>query len=326
LDNNSKTVRFLTESEFINNDFPYDITNRVDVNSVKYMPTGVSRNLTIGYDNDKEDFELNQFVSQCAEDVLVPIDYANKSFDNNPNIYSNDTLSIINGFSSTKFIEADLSGCVDFNTITKTLVTISAPIIGTIFTKGIEYGTKYNWAIYRLKVPSIQTITSEGETNVGDLNYDFNQQLRILQYHGTVGEIYNTSSSSYEDYRFKIDSPEFLIADEQEWWIRPTISSFDLESPYYPSYTIPSNTSVPTQSMRYDVSGGLYDKFFTDIVELQNKSYVLSCKAFLTTQDWNNMKPNRVVKYQEGLYRLLEISDYDVTGNEPCNISMIKLI
>lgn len=326
LDNNSKTVRFLRESEFINNDNPYDITNRVNVNSVKYLPSGVARNLTVGYSNDAEDFELNQFVSQCAEDVHVPMNYANKSFTDNPNIYANDTLSILNGFSSTKFIEGDFSGCVDYNTITKSLVTITAPIIGTVFTKGITWGSRFNSAIFRLPVPSIQTITSEGEATVGDLNYNFNQQLRILQYHGTVGEVYNTLSASNEDYRFKIDAPEFLIADYPEWWIRPTISSFDLEAPFYPSYIIPSNTSVPTQSMRYDVSGGLYDKFFSDIVELQNKSHVLQCQAFLTTKDWNNLKANRVVKYNEGLYRLLEISDYDATGTEPCNISMIKLI
>lgn len=326
MDNNSKTVRFLKESEFINNDNPYDITNRVNVNSVKYLPSGVARNLTVGYSNDAEDFELNQFVSQCAEDVYVPMNYANKSFTDNPNIYANDTLSILNGFSATKFIEGDFSGCVDYNTITKSLVTITAPIIGTVFTKGITWGSRFNWAIFRLPVPSIQTITSEGEATVGDLNYNFNQQLRILQYHGTIGEVYNTSSTSFEDYRFKIDSPEFAIADNQQWWIRPTISSFDLESPYYNPVVTPSNISVPTQSMRYDVSGGLYDKFFSDIVELQNKSYVLQCSAYFTSQDWNNLKANRVVKYKEGLYRLLEISDYDVTGTEPCVVSLIKLV
>ena len=326
LDNNSKTVRFLTESEFINNDFPYDITERVIERSINYIGTGVPNNIKIGYDNDKEDFELNQFISECAEDVLVPIDYANKIVDDNPNIYSDKDLVLLNGFSSTKFIEADLSGCVDFNTITKSLVTITAPVIGTIFTKGIEYGTKYNWATYRLKVPSIQSITAENVKALGDLEYEFNQKLRILQYRGTVGEVYSNQTFDYLDFRFKIDAPDFDRAIEERFWIRPTISSFDMETPFYPPMTVPSNTKLPTQSMRYDVSGGLYDKFFTDIVELQNKSYVLKCQAFLTTKDWNNLQPNRIVKYQEGLYRLLEINDYDVTGTEPCNITLLKLI
>ena len=205
-------------------------------------------------------------------------------------------------------------------------MTITAPIIGTVFTKGIEYGTKYNWATYRLQVPSIQSIAAENVKTVGDLQYEFNQKLRILQYRGTVGEVYNGQSLSFEDYRFKIDAPDFDRAIEQRFWIRPTISSFDFETPYYPSFVTPSNNSLPTQSMRYDVSGGLYDKFFTDIVELQNKSYVLKCQAFITSQDWNALQPNRIVKYQEGLYRLLEISDYDVTGVEPCNITLLKLI
>ncbi len=64
LDDNSKTVRFLTESEFINNDFPYDISKRVIERSVNYIGTGVPNNIKIGYDNDKSDFELNEFISE----------------------------------------------------------------------------------------------------------------------------------------------------------------------------------------------------------------------------------------------------------------------
>jgi hypothetical protein len=177
-----------------------------------------------------------------------------------------------------------------------------------------------------MQVPSIQTFESLSETTVGALNYDFSQGLRILQYYGTVGTIYYTNGAVTEDYRFKIDAPEFAIADDIEWWVRPTISSFDLETPYYPVYSIPSNTNIPNQSLRYDISNGLYDKFFSNIIEQQNKSYVLSCEAYLTSKDWNMLQANRIVKLNESLYKLIEISDYDVTGIEPCKIVLIKII
>jgi hypothetical protein len=321
-----KTIKFLTDKEFYNNDIPYDITQRVADNSIKYTPSNIQKNIMIGYTNDELDAELTIVVSECVSDVNQVSKYANKMFNENPNIYSSGTSEYLNGFSATKFIEADLSGCVDYNTITKTLITIPNPITGDLFTKGIQWGTKNNFAMFRMQVPSIQTFESLSETTVGALNYDFSQGLRILQYYGTVGTIYYTNGAVTEDYRFKIDAPEFAIADDIEWWVRPTISSFDLETPYYPVYSIPSNTNIPNQSLRYDISNGLYDKFFSNIIEQQNKSYVLSCEAYLTSKDWNMLQANRIVKLNESLYKLIEISDYDVTGIEPCKIVLIKII
>ena len=280
----------------------------------------------IGYENDENDAELTIVVSECETDVNKISQYANKIENDNQNIYSSGTSEFLNGFSSTKFIEADFSGCIDYNTISKTLETIPNPITGDLFTKGIIWGTKNNFAMFRLKVPSIQTFESLSETTVGTLNYNFSQKLRILQYFGTVGTIYYTNGAVTEDYRFKIDAPEFAIADDIDWWIRPTISSFDLETPYYPVYSIPSNLNIPNQSLRYDINGGLYDKFFSNILEVQNKSYILRCEAYLKSKDWNKLQPNVTVKLNDCLYRLLEISDYDVTGSEPCKIVLIKVI
>lgn len=323
---NDKTVRFLTESEFYNNNIPYDVTPRVDVNSIKYTSLSPKTNISIGYENDDTDFELNAVISECISDINQATNYGIKIFDDNPNLYSEGTESFINGFSATKFIEADLSGCIDYNTITKTLSTIPNPITSDLFTKGIVWGTKNNYAMFRMQVPSIQSIESVSESTVGDLNYTFNQSLRLLQYYGTVGSIYYTNGAVTEDYRFKIDAAEFAIADDIDWWIRPTISSFDLQTPYYPVYSVPSNTNVPTQSMRYDVTNGLYDNFFGDVIDIQNKSYILSCEAYLTSKDWNMLQANRIVKLNECLYRLIEISDYDITGTEPCNITLVKII
>lgn len=321
-----KTIKFLTDKEFYNNDIPYDITKRVAENSIKYTPSNIQKNIMIGYTNDELDAELTIVVSECASDVNQVSKYANKMFNENPNIYSSGTSEYLNGFSATKFIEADLSGCIDYNTITKTLLTIANPITGDLFTKGIQWGTKNNFAMFRMQVPSIQTFESLSETTVGTLNYDFSQGLRILQYYGTVGTIYYTNGAVTEDYRFKIDAPEFAIADGIDWWVRPTISSFDLETPYYPVYSVPSNTNIPNQSLRYDIANGLYDKFFSNVIEQQNKSYVLSCEAYLTSMDWNMLQANRIVKLNESLYKLIEISDYDVTGIEPCKIVLIKII
>jgi hypothetical protein len=323
---NNDTINFVPESAFFNQANPYDISKRVDVSSVRYLPTGVANKLVIGYENDENDNELNVVISECIDDRNELTNYGNKVFNDNDNLYSDSQLVLQNMFSSTKFIEGDFSDCTDYNTITKTLVTITNPVTGNLFTKGVTFGTIKNFAMFRLPVPSVQSIDSVNEKNVGDLNYDFGQSIRLLQYLGTTNNIEYVPASRIEDYRFKIDSPDFERILEQDFWIRPTISSFNFEYPYYPIYAVSDNTTVPTQSMRYDVTAGLYGKFFTDIVELQNKSYVLQCSAYLTTQDWNNLQPNRIVKYQEGLYRLLEISDYDVTGVEPCRIKMLKLI
>ena len=320
------TINFIPESQFFNQDLPYDITGRVIDRSIRFTPTKVSKNLVIGYDNDKDNFELNTVVEECVENVNQLSNYGNRVFFSNNNIYSEGDLSLKNMFSSTKFFEGDFSDCTDFNTITKNLVTITHPITGQIITKGATFGTIKNLAMFRLPIPSLQSITSVNEKVVGDLNYEFNQPIRLLQFLGTTNNIEYTPASRIEDYRFKIDSPDYERILEQDFWIRPTICSFNFEYPYYTPYAISENTTTPSQSMRYDVQNGLYDRFFTDIVELQNKSEIMECNAYLTSKDWNNMQANRVIKFNDALYRLLEISDYDVINADSCKIKMLRLL
>lgn len=325
VDDKNKTVRFFSEQEFFNTDLPYDITARVDYDTVSYSPTGVPKNLTIGYDNDADDAELNELFSECVEDVYKATSYANKRFLDNKNIYSQDTLNLTNLFSATRFVEAYTFSCTDFNTLTKSLIFTTHPVTGNPFTKGVVFGTKKNYGVFTLPVPSLQSLQSINELTVGDLTYTFNQDLRLLSYLGTAGSVYNTIDTVDEDYRFFINAPEFDRMLESDFWIRPTISSFDLENVAYNADYTPYNANIPTQSLRYDVTGGLYDKFFNNIVELQNKSYVLTCQAYLRGIDWNSLQANRVIMFNEVLYRLLEIQDYDVTSNAPCTLKMLKL-
>lgn len=326
IDDKNKTIRFFSEQEFFNNDLPYDITNRVDVNTIRYSPTGVPKNLTIGYDNDKNDAELNELFSECIEDTYLATNYANKQFLDNKNIYSHDTLNLTNLFSATRFVESYVWNCNDFNSLTKSLLFTLHPVTGNPFTKGVVFGTKKNYGVFTLPVPSLQSLASINELTVGDLTYTFDQDLRLLSYLGTAGKVYNTIDVVDEDYRLFINAPEFDRMLESDFWIRPTISSFDLENVSYNADYTPYNANIPTQSLRYDITGGLYDKFFNNIVELQNKSYVLTCQAYLRSVDWNSLQANRIVKYLDGLYRILDVIDYDPTGKEPCSLKMLKLV
>lgn len=325
---NGNSINFIDEKRFFNNDFPYDITDRVDVNTVRYTPTMPAKNVVIGYNNDTEDNELNILISDCIEDNRNATNYANRTSFDNPNIYARDIQNFQNGFSATRFIEGDLSDLADFNNLSLTITNISLPFpipFYNNFIKGRTFAPNKSNNLFRMPLPSVQSIISVEERTVGDLNYTFNQGLRLLQHFGTAGYIYDTELAIQKDLRFIIGAPENAVCLESKYWIRPTYSSFDFEQPSYSSFATPSNTSVPTQSMRYDVTNGLYDKFFTDVTELTNKSYVFTCQAYLRSIDWNSLQPNRTIKYLDGLYRLLEISDYDVNGIEPCTLKMIKI-
>jgi len=322
------TVRFVTEKEYFNNDFPYDITDRVDVTTVRYTPTNVPKNVRIGYENDLNDNELNIITSDCIEDVRNPSNYANKTFFDNPNIYAKDIQDFGNGFSATRFIEADFSDLADFDNLNLTIVNITIPFpipFYSSFVKGRTFAPSQSNNLFRMPVPSLQSIDSVDERNVGDLTYSFDQPLRLLQHYGKAGRIFDTDLSVQKDLRFIINAPDNSVCTESKYWISPTYSSFDFEQPSYSAFASPNNVNVPTQSMRYDVTGGLYDLYFSDIIELTNKSYVLTCQAYLRSIDWNSLQPNRIIMYQDSLYRLLEITDYDVNGVEPCTIKMIKV-
>ena len=326
VDEKNKTVRFHTEKEFFNNDIPYDITSRVDISTIQYLPANSPLNTIIGYTNDTNDYELNQITSECIEDVNQASEYGNKSFTDNLNIYATNTQSYKSIFSATKFVNGNLYDCTDFNTITKTNVTIANPITGGTFLKGVRFGPIKLSGKIILPIPSMRSITGNTETTVGQLNYNLDQDLRLLQYLGTVGEVFNTLTSTNQDFRLFINSPDRNRMLESDFWIRPTISSFDFENISYASYITPYNNNNPTQSMRYDVSNGLYDEFFGDIINTLNMSYIFKAQAYLTSKDWNSLQGNAVIKYQDSLYRLLEISDYDVTGIEPSTIRMIKIV
>lgn len=322
----SKTVKFYTTKEFTNVDNLYDISKIVDKNSVVITPTNPPNSVSIGYSNDDQDFLLNEVVSGCIDDAYKPTNYANYVVLNNKNIYSSDNTVFTNGFSATKFIEAQIFDCVDFYTINKTLVTTTIPSTTTLFTKGVTFGTKYNDVKFRLNIPSLQSIDSQKVKIIGDLEYDFNQKIRILQYLGTVGDVYNTLNSTFENYRFKIDSPDFARCIESDFWIEPTISSFDFETPKYSTFVNKTNLNEPTQSLRFDVYNGIYSKFYNNVVENLNKSHVLQCEAILSPFDWDSLTANTTVVYNNVLYKLLEIVDYDPQGINFAKIILQKIV
>ena len=113
------------------------------------------------------------------------------------------------------------------------------------------------------------------------------------------------------DYRIKIDSRGPVI-DSEDFAIQPTVSAFDTEN------------SNPYPSLRYDTY--LYDAYFENLIEYYNKSYIIEAEVALTSSDWNMMQGNRLIMYDDNLYRLLEIRDFDPLEENDATIVMMKVI
>lgn len=322
-----KTVTFLTEDEVRANVSPYDITGRVVANSPIVRPVPMPKRLRVGYRNDPNDKLLTVTGSGCVSDTLDVSSYGNVVTTDSKNIYANGELDALNIFSATRFIDGDLSDCTDvLNSFTKTAVTTADPITGLTFVKGYTFGTNKNLAMFRLQLPSLVSRNAWDVTMFSDLNYEFNQQIRLLQYLGTTGTVTYTPLARVEDYRFKIDAADEPRMLDLDFWIRPTICSFHNETPYYPPYSVPSNANTPLQSLRYDLTNGLYSKYFLQSLEAYNgQTHTLTLTAFLRSNDWNALTAFRTVKYKECLYRLLEITDYDPTGLNPCTLTLVRL-
>jgi len=394
VDSNNKKVSFTTYKEFYNNDNPYDITNRVDVGSVKYLPTNPARNLTIGYENDDNSFQLTENTSGCIEDIAQSSDYANKKMYENFNIYSENTEEFTNGFTAVKNIffysnrtpsrgigSALFDNLSNLETATFATGTYILGRVANLFNTFDEG--------FIFSVPDIRSIDAQKARVLGDVEYEFDQDLCLLKFYGTyTSPVYQDPAKTFLNFQpiILIDSPDndyvngtFPNPSYLEGHLRFAVSmtncKFDkveeldfrvgLSGPDYEYLVFTNNpyidyndTFSPLSSLkdafieaynndttlRYDdysaeidfgwptfdsetlITNGLYSRFFNDIVELQNKSYVLECQALLSCKDWNNLQPNRIVKYLDSLYRILEITDYDVTNSELCTIRLLRLI
>ena len=336
----SKTVDLSSKSAYYTDRrSAFDITNRVDLSDgINIEPLNSPAILNIGYQNDEKDRLLFSDKALCLGTEQINSNFGNIQQRQNDNVYANGQLSSYNGFSATRFFNGTFS-MVDINdpsyTTTNPLKVVlnasSSPV--SYFTQGVEYRRKVNDQYQALlsinpDLPSIQSEDSFNQIRLQDLEYDYDYKLRILMNLGSVASFYNNQPSLgiTNGHRIKINNPDFprIYPFSNKFWIKPTISTFDVENFY-----TGSNPSIEsTTSLRYDNGNlrGLYDLYFDDVIDTYNRSHLLELNVALRPYDWNQMQSNRLIKYKNDIYKLVSIKDYDPINANLAKVTLMKLV
>lgn len=305
----SKTVEFtLPDTFYAPYTEAYDITSRVDEDSLIINPLNTPKNLVIGYDNDLDDRLLTRDTDSCNfTSERESTNYGNVLLTPNDNIYSDGELQIKTMFSATRFVD----GTLELMDIT------SGSTVGTLVNpypecNGYPASITSYWRftdgeVLYYELPSIQSYDSYQQKTLQDLEYRYDYTPRILYFLGTAADYLGADPNN----RIKIDSrgPGF---DDEDFAVEPTVCSFDTEN------------NNPYPSLRYDTY--LYDAYFENLIEYFNKSYILEAKIALRSSDWNNLRANRLIRFNDNLYRLLEISEFDPLEENYATIVMMKVI
>lgn len=303
-----------TKSNNNNNNYQHSFRNM--------YPLKQPKNLIIGYDNDVKDRLLLDAKLLCEADITTVSNYANIEELNNPNAYSKGTLKNQNGFSATKFVNGTiiLTDIADpsFN---PQKILIFNNVGGYNFVKGFEYNATNFYITPQL--PSIQSQTSFLQNNVSQLEYDYDYKLRILSNFGSAYDYYQNNPSIQpsltQTHRIKINNPDFSRLSDPAFWIIPTISSFDNENLYNGS--IPGSNSHRT--LRYDTSNGIYINFFENYFAKCNNTHLIDLDIRLTLMLWNKLQANQLISFNNDVYELVKIEDYDPIN--PANLARITI-
>lgn len=313
------TVMLLPQKQFYSDNF-YDITSRVVDKSWNSSPLPTPKVWQIGYTIDNKDRLLSNDINKCDSVDAGTINYGNLEFDN-PNASSNNIISSYNMFSSTKFINSDVTlHDVTSGTGINLPQTTPDPVTGLVIYKGIQAGTQIPLGTFvDLQIPSIQSLDSFNQVRLGNLTYDYNYTPRLFYHLGTV----NQYTPLDDNYQCLVDSPRqdanFILKDKH--WFRPTVSQFDHENEVF--------TGISYPSLRYDrtvYDDGLYISYFENLIQLYNESELFKINVALRSIDWENLTGSLKVRYRDQLYRLSQIIDYDPQTNNICTLTMIKEI
>jgi hypothetical protein len=314
VDEASKTVNFYTQRDVVGSGSRLiDISSRVVSGSEVVLPvTSLPRELKIGYDNDSSDRLVGETIVGCTnESTTRGTDYANVTF-RNDNVYSTGNRRLTNGFSATRFTDGvfeltDLTGAPFPGTpVTKCSGAIPPECIVAGYDFLLNQGSSL---VYQ--VPSIQTEQQFLVDRLGDLEYFSDSTPRLVYHEGradqTIGAIGAFRVNAYDNDA--VDSPLWENA-----WMYPTVSSFDGEN----------GSQLPT--LRFDTGSGLYNRYFNEVVSTLTQSHFVRLDAYLTVRQWNAIKASSRVKVHESLYTVYEIKDYDITGENPTELILLKVV
>lgn len=303
----------------------YDITKRVDWSkSWSSNPLETPKRWLVGYNVDTNDRLLVLNQNTCTlQNKQSSTNYGNVLIENE-NVYSNDEAIDYNIFSSTKFIDASCPVANRFSDAID-LPTETDATTGFVLNTGVripDLSLQNQTYVNGLKVPSIQSSNSFSQKTFGALDKSFNYVPRLIYHLGTVNQFVGLD----EEYQVMVGYPRVVVdtgfAQDfiryQKHWCRLTVSQFDGENS--------AMTGINYPTLRYDSNGGIYQRFFENLVELFNISERLTLYVALRQVDWVNLKGYKKVRFMDQVYRLMDIKDYDPQTRNSCIINLLKEI
>jgi len=314
------TVQFTPVAQYYSPE-TYDITKRVDWSmGWESKPIATPKTWSVGYDVDSKDKLLSENFDICTgQSRKGASDYGNVTIENE-NAYADGEIDDLVLFSSTKFIDGN---CILVHRTADAinLPTETDPLTGFVLQAGLEMPILVvPKTLSGIKIPSIQSAESAKFETFGDLGRDFDYTPRLLYHLGTTNQFYGID----EAYQMLIGYPRGIVDGvssvdfirKEKHWFRATIAQFDLEN------SVQTGIEYPT--LRYDTANGLYSRYFENLIELFNLSEQMSIQVAVRASDWANLKGYKKIRFQDQLYRLMEVKDYDPVSKNTCTIILLK--
>jgi hypothetical protein len=314
------TVQFTPVAQYYSPE-TYDITKRVDWSmGWESKPIATPKTWSVGYDVDSKDKLLSENFDICTgQSRKGASNYGNVTIENE-NAYADGEIDDLVLFSSTKFIDAN---CILVHRTADAinLPTETDPLTGFVLQAGLEMPILVvPKTLSGIKIPAIQSAESAKFETFGDLGRDFDYTTRLLYHLGTANQFYGID----EAYQILIGYPRGIVDGvpsvdfirKEKHWFRATVAQFDLEN------SVQTGIEYPT--LRYDTANGLYSRYFENLIELFNLSEQMSIQVAVRASDWANLKGYKKIKFQDQLYRLMEVKDYDPVSKNTCTIVLLK--
>ena len=315
-----KTVQFTPIAQFYSPEV-FDITPRADWSKGwGSVPIATPKRWVLGYNTDANDKLLAQNFDTCTGQNIKGVSgYGNVTVEND-NAYASGQIDDLLWLSSTKFIDAN---CIVVHRTADVIMlpTETDPVSGFVLQTGIKMPfLVVEKQLGGLLVPSIQSADSANDKIFGDLSRGFDYTPRILYHLGTANQFYGLN----EEYQVLIGYPRAIcdgaastdFIRKAKHWFRPTIAQFDLENS--------TQTGIEYPTLRFDTANGLYSRYFENLIELYNLSEQFTIQVAVRALDWINLKGYKKIRFQDQLYRLMEVRDYDPVTKEVCTVVLLK--
>lgn len=312
----NKSVTFFTNNELKNarrvSDAIIDLTDDVDVDSITIKPCPIPTKITLGYTNDRKDINISRQIQTESDGQNLTTEYGNLIFDGTKNIYAENEIDLRSLFSSTRFINAQPQ-----NVDVGSPVVFPNPLTSELFFGGWAFDITPT--TLPLTIPTIQSIEQADVTKYVSFRRDFNYTPRLLYYLSADNPLNNyTYNVAWNGYYPSSYSPRIVV---------PTKAlRFDAENEVLLQNFVFNPNSYP--SLRFDSSNpnNLYNRFHKDYMRELIQSHDLEANVNLNWTIYRKLTLGKLVKIQDGLFEILEILDFDPTGENLAKIKLRKIV